>query len=75
MKFTAVSEQIQRIHQRSVYINYTMNLVWCGLALEIKSVLTLMPKRINFIRAKYLAKHIFVEYKSELENGHRNDTH
>lgn len=31
-----------------------------------------MPKRINIIRAKYPTKHIFVEYKSELENTHRN---
>lgn len=33
---------------------------------------TSMPKRINIIRAKYPTKHIFVEYKSEVENTHRN---
>lgn len=29
---------------------------------------------LAFIRAKYPAKHIFAEYKSELENTHRNCT-
>lgn len=42
--------------------------------MKICSHLRRCPSVLAFIRAKYPAKHIFAEYKSELENTHRNCT-
>lgn len=43
--------------------------------MKICSHLRRYPSVLAFIRAKYPAKHIFAEYKSELENTHWNCTH